>query len=210
MVATQSALPDDQREPNDAYWTPKACARACLQEAEDAARLVMPGWSPRRVLEPCVGGGAWVVAARERWPEVLIDRCDLNPSAPGLVLDHRAGEELLTGDFLRHAHPTRSPRHLYDAVIGNPPYKGDPLAWFDRAIRLAPVVTLVLRATILGSRERFGWWQENSPARVTVLTPRPLWEGPGARPTTDTVDSVLITWVHGHEGPAHMGWRIWR
>lgn len=198
-----------ERDPLDAYWTPLACARECLREVEDVVREADPSWTPRRVLEPCVGGGAWVRACREVWPAAALDRCDLDPKAPGLALDLRKGEEPMVGDFLKLASPVHGPRHEYDAIVGNPPYKGDALAWFDRAILLAPVVALVLRATIVGSRERFGWWHENKPARVTVLTPRPLWEGPGARPTTDTVDSYLITWVHGRKADG-INWRTWR
>lgn len=180
-----------------------------MQEVESAAREYVHDWTPGKILEPCVGGGAWIRAAREQWPTAVVDRADIDGGAPGLSYDLRPAEDALQGDFLQLSHPTRSPRHMYDAVIGNPPYKGDPLAWFDRALRLAPVVAFVLRSTILGSRDRFGWWHVNPPARVTQLVPRPLWEGPGARPTTDTVESVLVTWVHGSV-QSRIAWRTWR
>src|SRR5690606_28209626 len=84
-----------------------------------------------------------------------------------------------------------------DVVLGNPPYSAELPAWVDASRAVAPVVAYLLRETVTGSLERLPWWQDRPPAWIVKVLPRPRWEGPGARASTDTCDTVLVVWVHG-------------
>lgn len=180
------SLPDEERAPFDAYYTPDRHARALLWWTWE--RLIGPRLS---VLEPSVGGGAWVRAARDVWPEATVTGMDLDPNALGL----RQVDVPLVGDFLTGPLPQH-----YQIVIGNPPYGGDLVAWIDRARSVGSIVGFLLRSTFLGSAQRLSWWRERPPSDVVIVLPRPRWEGPGARTATDTCDSVWVLWREGFQG----------
>src|SRR5262249_4139515 len=116
-------LPNDQRAPLDAYWTPLHCALACCSALQRA------GQSPDSILEPAVGGGSWARAARLVWPDADIEGNDLDPNAPGLAdVDRRS-----VGDFLERQGPG-AVRRVYNLVVGNPPYGGDVRPWVERGL----------------------------------------------------------------------------
>lgn len=187
-----------ERDPLDAYWTPFACALACCQAIVDAELDCLPPITPVHVLEPAVGGGSWVRAVRQVWPEAITHAVDLDPESPGL----RMADRQRVGDFLELRLDRR------DMVIGNPPYGGDITRWLDRSLELAPVVAYLLRSTVLGSSDRAPWWLAHPPAVVWTLSPRPRWQGPGRRPESDTCDSVLVLWVEGQTDTRHR-WLPW-
>lgn len=196
-------LPNDQRAELDAYWTPDMHARGLMRWLSrvngDVGMWGTPG--PVRVLEPAAGGGAWLRACRELWPRVELSAIDIDPKAPGLALADRAKVE----DFL--AMPTESlSSPPYSLVVGNPPYGADLVRWIDQSRRLAPVVAYLLRSTFLGAAERLSWWREHPPSDVVVVLPRPAWEGPGARESTDRVDSVFVLWREGWPGDTQLHW----
>ena len=181
MIA-QPVSPADKftRPAFDAYYTPLAVARACVDAVWHVkSRRVL------RVVEPAVGAGSWTKALRERQEGVGVVGVDIDPQAPGLDLCDVA----IVGDFLERSQSLRA-----DLVIGNPPYSGDVCRWVDASLQVAPMVAFLLRGTILGSQGRARWWRSLPPSDVFVLTSRPRWEGPGAQPSTDSVDSVLVVW----------------
>ncbi|MEO0603689.1 MAG: hypothetical protein AAF211_19785, partial [Myxococcota bacterium] len=175
----------------DACWTPDAGAAAC------ARFLDLRGLEGLRILEPAVGGGAWVRAARTVWPDSAVTGIDIDPEAPGLPGAHKAE----VGDFLTHTDET------YDLVLGNPPYASDLLLpWLDHSLKLAPVVAYLLRETITGTQTRLSWWLAHRPAFVVKICPRPKWEGPGARDTADRADTILVVWVRGQDVITEWDW----
>lgn len=184
-------LANDERAAFDAYWTPVRHAYAiCLHLRNDL------GIEPRSILEPAVGGGAWVVAARLVWPDAKIDRMDIDPAAPGLVLDLREGETAVVGDFMQADLGGE-----WDLVLGNPPYGGDLYRWILRSLEIGIGVSYLLRETFTGSQTRLRWWRnEGRPSQICKVLPRILWEGPGARDHTDHQDAVQVTW-HGRVTP---------
>lgn len=187
---------DEGREPLDAYYTPFRAARACC------AALREVGVAPvASVLEPAAGGGAWVDAAREVWPDVWVTAIDIDPAAAGL----RNADVSQVGDFLTSRWVETGE---YDLVLGNRPYHDELGDWVERGLRLAPAVAFLERGTILGSVERSAWWQTCPPSDVWVLAPRPRWEGPGAREASDTVDSVLVLWRRGMTA-TRLRWLRW-
>ena len=77
-----------ERAKLDAYYTDDRVAQAVIDEV--IPHILMAEAAPLRVLEPHVGGGAWVRALqRLRSPNITITAMDLNPEAAGLALaDH--------------------------------------------------------------------------------------------------------------------------
>jgi len=192
------ALGPGERDSLDGYWTPLEVARACVAEIDAEARWQLPRW-PRRLLEPSVGGGAWLEAAAEVWPWAERFGIDVDPDAPGLAHADLAG----VADF-RAFDPDP-----VDLILGNPPYGGDLVGWLDRSLELAPVVAYLLRGTVLGSLDRLPWWEKHPPATIWVLVPRPKWGGPGQRRASDSADSILVLWIRG-ERDTRLRWLGWR
>lgn len=178
----------------DAYWTPLALARRCVELVVD------PLHPPYTAVEPSVGGGAWVTALRAHCASgVHVRAHDVEPTAPGLAL----ADETVVGDYLTSRI---APAGL---VIGNPPYSGDIHSWVDRGLQDAPVVAYLLRSSILGSVGRRPWFEDHPPHSVYVLSPRPRWEGPGALPQTDTADPILVVWTRYPQGSTALYWAGW-
>lgn len=194
-------LPDDQRAPFDAYYTPLGHAIACLDWLQEQLQGDCPSFpEDPTIIEPSVGGGTWVQAGRLVWPQAQIDRMDLNPAAPGLT-GCRHDEDAIAGRSWLDPWPPPQRlmvRHSWDLCAGNPPYKGDIRPWLDASLERADVVAYLLRETITGTLERLSWWQSHRPAWICKVLPRPKWGGPGARDSVDFADSVLIVWIAGH------------
>lgn len=64
----------------DAYYTPEPLARAIV------ATLAGCTSNPMRILEPSSGGGAFLRAAREKWPSAYLSAIDRDPDAIGAAL----------------------------------------------------------------------------------------------------------------------------
>lgn len=202
-------LPNDERAENDAYYTP------------DATALVICRWlaeripAPRTILEPAAGGGAWVRAARQVWPDARVDRADIDGDAQGLIEDLRDEERVYHGNFRDLDLEGRA----WDLILGNPPYgceelrdeagvvllnaKGKPRrdqsrnlhAWVTRSLQYGRCVAYLLRETYTGSQKRLPWWRgEGRPATICKVLPRQNWGGPGSRDTSDLQDAVEILW----------------
>lgn len=192
------------RAANDAYWTPIRCAVACVAAvATELSRLGMEA-PPARFLEPCVGGGGWIVGVRRAWPTTLVDRIDIEPNAPGMAFDLKPDERAYVANYRHLVIPQRR----YTVTGGNPPYSGDLTGWFDLSLASSPVVFYLLRSTALGSQKRSSWWAAHPPAVIWTLVGRPHWGGPGARKETDQADSNLVLWVEGHTDTRHR-WLRW-
>ncbi len=170
------------RDTLDRYYTPLPAALACCRALREAGLSTVPS-----MLEPAVGAGAWVTAARRVWPEVYVSACDLDPAADGLAL----ADVAQVADFTDSRWVEQGD---YALVAGNRPY-ADPLQrWVDRALELAPAVAFLERGTILGSDERLAWWQANPPTHVWVLAQRPRWGGMSPHYGGDSSDTVLVLW----------------
>ncbi len=174
----------------DAYWTPPEVALACCR----AIAEVVP-FAPFAVLEPCVGGGAWVWASHQVWPRAVVDGMDIDPTSPGLTMVNARN----TGDFLTSTWPQQM---AYNMVLGNPPYDG-AVQWVEKSLRLAPVVGFLLRSTFLGSAKRHHWWKNHPPAYIWTLDGRPKWEGGNTHKSGDSCDTDLVLWIRGQTDTRH-------
>jgi hypothetical protein len=219
--APATALPNDQRAPNDGYWTPLPWARACVRwlDEHDLIRADMPDGSPgfkpgngaKSAIEPAVGGGNWVTALREVKPDWTVDRFDIDPTVPGLELDRRETEDAIPRSWLElldRPHVAKPRRWVWDLCLGNPPYRdapdGDLLRFLEVSLGRSWTCAFLLRETYTGTADRLPWWTEkHRPAWIvkTVGTgensSRPKWEGPGRRDTSDSCDTVLVVWTQG-------------
>jgi predicted RNA methylase len=101
------------RDPLDRFFTPLPLARVICQALRDRLQL-----SPRLVLEPSVGGGNFVRAARETWPGCYVFGVDIDPEAEGLELC----DEHMVADWLEFG-PGMTPAS-FDLSLGNPPFTG--------------------------------------------------------------------------------------
>ena len=140
------------RDALDRYYTPDEVAGKLVRE------LPISG----RVLEPHVGGGAFLRAMPSG---VEVTAGDIDPLAPGLTNASRC----YVGDFEAH-------RGSYDWVIGNPPYRHAE-AHVRHALTLAPDVAFLLRLAFLESRRRRPFWDEHPPYHVWILSRRPSFTG---------------------------------
>lgn len=173
----------------DRYMTPDELARALVHQLH-------PAMEPRVVLEPHVGGGAWLRAAREAWPSAYLLANDLDPEAPGLEL----GDEATIRDWSEWSGP------VPDLILGNPPFRVA-----EQHTRRALEVTgrhvvFLVRQGFLASRKRLALWQEHQPRAVIVLAERPSFTGGG----TDSADYCMVWWDKRYQGTPTLHWLSWR
>ncbi len=160
------------RNKDDSYYTPDALALECCRVL---ARDVV-GTSPRCILEPSSGGGAFVRAADTTWPAAEIAAVDVNP-----------------GQWVQYVMPFESyPITDFDLIVGNPPYL---LA--EQHIRLAMsklerggVLAFLLRVNFLGSRARAALWKDHPISSFYVIRPRPSFTGG----QSDATEYALFVW----------------
>lgn len=119
-VAFEQAQDPDDRTRRGAWFTPAPVARLLV----DRALVAWPGSRPPRVvLDPSVGGGAFLLAAHERLPDARLVGVDIDAGAVAVTREAlaRAGATdvaLVHGDGL---DPSSCPEAV-DLVVGNPPF----------------------------------------------------------------------------------------
>jgi len=141
----------------DRCYTPSSLAEAIVE------RVYV---FPRRIVEPSVGGGAFVRAARAKWPEVEVVGVDLDPEATGLALCDRP----IRGDYLDVLPDLED----VDLVIGNLPF-GVSLDHVRETRARLPGAHLVavLPWAYPGVRRWADYLAADPPASVTPILGRP-------------------------------------
>ena len=152
-------------------------------------------------MEPSAGEGAIIRAVNARRADVAWSAIELREEAiPLLTLAVAAGGR--SGAVDRDDFLTAAPRYAHverhDVVCGNPPY-ADALAHVVQALRVAPVVALLLRLNFLGSKKRRDFWARH-PADVYVLSERPSFDGEG----TDATEYAWFVWGQCGAGPGRI------
>jgi ParB-like chromosome segregation protein Spo0J len=198
LEASDAPLPNDERAPFDAYWTPDRVTLACVRWLLEHVDLP----EDFTAIESAVGGGGWVRAFRKLAPRAVVDRMDLDPKAPGLAGARRGIEQSWGGRSWLDPLPDHkyTKRLEWDLCAGNRPYNLPLAPWLDLSLERARVVAYLERMTILGDnidQGRLDWFLAHRPAWIAGVEPRPKWEGPGARPQADQVGSVLLVWIRG-------------
>lgn len=91
------------------FYTPLPVARAIVATIDQ--ELNKP---PEHILEPSVGGGAFVIAACERWPDAHVTGIDIDRDAPGLGY--------CNSTFINDFESLAIVGPAFDLVLGNPPF----------------------------------------------------------------------------------------
>lgn len=176
------------QDPLERWYTPEAMAAVCWRWLLGSGLLVNP--MPKqpwvlRLLEPCVGGGAWLtgleVAAVQR-PEVAPARawtiCDLDPEAPGLKLWRQRTEEAVVGDVTTLDFFGGG----FDVAISNPPNSRalDVIMACLEVVRPGGLVVMLMPANWMAAKRRRAWLKMYPPEVVAWAPWRPSFEGPAA------------------------------
>lgn len=170
--------PTAGRDHLDRYYTPDGVARACVATVPDLGARV----HRLEILEPSCGGGAFLRAIRQRWPDSLVVGLDVDPEAPGFVEVAECGQPQHC-DFLDFPHSV-------DLVLGNPPFKHAE-QHVRHALKLARVgVGFLLRLAFLESEARIPFWREFPASKVAILSRRPSFTGGG----TDSAAYAFFWW----------------
>lgn len=166
----------------DRYYTPSWCVDLFVEH-------VLPVFdSPKRILEPSAGDGAFVLALRRSFPGSLITAIDIDPSVgPWSDADISYG-----GDFLDSALPA------VDLSVGNPPYSFAE-AFCRECLRLGPNLCFLLRLAFYCSGERTEFFQKFPPSIVFALPNRPRFRLD--KKSGDSSDYGFFCWISGFEAP---------
>lgn len=152
---------------NDAYYTPDDVAEACV----NVLLPIKPSW----ILEPSVGNGAFVRAARKRWPSAHVTGVDVDRNAAGLA----ECQQSAIHDFMESGPTPFLGGPRYDLILGNPPYV-EAEEHVRHALSLKPHwCAFLLRLGFLESCKRKPFWDEHRPASVYALRRRPSFTGGG-------------------------------
>ena len=167
------------RIPLDAYYTDERVAWAALSEA--MRHILIMDDPPLRVMEPHVGGGAWIKAfKRFNNPKIKYTAMDLNPEAEGLAL---ADYKMPGGDFLQFAEDWTDERKPYDIVMGNPPFSENGIVvahkHIEAARKVGRWVIMLTRVGLFTALSRRKWSTQFQPLLTYDLAPRPSFTGRG-------------------------------
>lgn len=179
-----------------------------------AAQIVALLPEPKVVVEPSIGGGAFISALQDRWghrPKYY--GVDIDPAAPGFQLcdGYAVGDWLVLAEKLEQLTDVRP-----DLVIGNPPFgrhvegkkRPEPVALqhVERALALTTrYVAFYLRLGFLASEDRAPLFEAYPPRLVIVLQGRPSFTGDGK---SDRYDGCVLVWDKENTGKTDIIW--WR
>lgn len=145
----------------EAVYTPDWLARAVVE--------LLPWHGIETVLEPHVGGGAFVRAIEELEPGVFVRTMDADPGAPRT---YSGAWPHQVGDFLTDVAYSGL---IFDRVIGNPPFS-DAEQHVLRALVLADEVAFLMPVSRMETPTRSAFYAE-APLRRLYLFSRRVWEG---------------------------------
>ena len=167
------------RKPADLYPTPVDCTYSLLPHIAP----LLP--AKAKVWEPACADGQMVKPLQEFGYNVMAT--DLRPE----VKCGKGGVDFLGPDTSYH-------KQNYDAVITNPPFKAAD-QFIRRALEVAPVVVMLLKAQYWNTRNRKALFRETRPCMELNLTWRPAFLAQ-ERGNSPLMDCMWVVWVRGHEG----------
>jgi hypothetical protein len=154
--------------------------------------------SPRFILEPSAGQGAFVGPLRRRFPKAKIVAMDLDDG----VGPWKGATDSLHGDF--RSRDTNGPIGQYikdagipyfDLIVCNPPFK-QYLDFMDVAITVAENVAFLVPLSFLSSSDRSKFYGLCQPTHVFILPNRPFFATPvdGMPNKSDRSDYCWVCW----------------
>lgn len=175
------------RRPGDTYYTPDALAEVLVGVLDLGGDEV--------IVEPHVGGGAFVRALHRNLHTGRMIGIDIDPSAPGLGYC----SESRVADFLA-VEPFAA-----DWLVGNPPY-GAAEEHIRHALSWGCNVGMLLRLAILESSGRVPLWTDHPASEVYVLAQRPSFTGG----KTDSCAYGWFVWRRDWTAPTALRVLSWR
>lgn len=176
------------RKPADLYPTPADCTYSLIPHIVD----FVPYGS--RILEPACADGQLSKALEKYGYQV--DSFDLRPD----VLYGTGGVDFLDpqNQFkIIEQHKGFEVRLEYDAVITNPPFVVAD-AFIRKALEIAPVVVMLLKAQYWNTANRKKLFRETKPWRELNLTWRPAFLE-AERGKSPLMDCMWVVWQRGHD-----------
>lgn len=185
MVSEATTKPRAERRPLDQYDTPDALALACCKALRE--NLIA---EPLRILEPSCGGGSFLRAVNQTWPEADLFGGDVEPrcEGPGRVIRcDFLDSDLLFGNAL---------------LLGNPPFAlaEEFVRRAFECVREGGVVAFLLRLSFLAGRGRAALYREHPLAALWPIAGRPSFTGGG----TDSSEYGLFAWRKGSREPGRI------
>lgn len=168
------------RKPADLYPTPADCTYSLLPHIAH----LLP--HDAYILEPACADGQMVRPLQEFG--YVVDGFDLRPEVKGGV----GGV-----DFLDRMNGTFEDG-VYDGVITNPPFTIAE-EFIRRALELAPVAVMLLKAQYWNTKGRKKLFRETRPLMELNLTWRPAFLE-AERGKSPLMDCMWVVWVRGHQG----------
>lgn len=175
--AIAEAMKKWARKPADLYPTPVDCTYSLLPHIAD---LLPPDAT---VLEPACADGQMVRPLQEFGYTVIAT--DLRPDVTG----GHGGIDFLDKDYQFSK---------VDAVITNPPFAAAE-QFIRRALEVAPVAVMLLKAQYWNTKGRKKLFRETRPYKELNLTWRPAFLE-AERGKSPLMDCMWVVWVRGHEG----------
>lgn len=179
-----SSTTGKNREKLDRYYTPDDLADKLVHHL---SYEIVPELEPHDVLEPSVGGGAFVRATQRHFgghPECI--GVDPDPDALGFSWCS-AWVRSTFEDFDEPGH--------FDLIVGNPPFR-HAQAHIEKGLSLlAPggVLAFLLRLAMTEGKGRAAFWRDAPLRHITVLAERPSFTGGGT-------DSCAYGWFVFQQG----------
>lgn len=110
------------RRANGIYFTPSWLVQRVLDAVAPHVH------APLAVVDPACGAGAFLAAARERFPKASLFGCELSPESAAECRARVPDAHVVEGDALRGAQWPRAlkriPEGAFELWVGNPPYNG--------------------------------------------------------------------------------------
>lgn len=189
----------EDRTPLDAYMTPLELAEAICE------RLYRAAAPPGEIVEPSAGRGAFVRAARARWPDAHLTAVEIDFARRAELLEAGA-HQVLVEDWaglarsFANAQPEDGPTRL---IVGNPPFRQAQahveagLEWLRDGDRIA----FLLRINFLGADKRVSFWRRPGLEWMAPIAPRPSFGlNKHGKPGSDGTEYGLFCWRKGYRG----------
>lgn len=152
--------------------------------------------TPKYVLDPGAGAGAWGEEVHRRWPGAHLYGAEAQ-----MLPAHPDYGSWVHGDFADY-----EPEVRFDLVVGNPPY-AHAESFVRRSLSFCNpggVVAFLLRLAFLeGQARRDGLFTEHPPYEVSVCSKRPSFTGDGK---TNATAFAMIYWTPNFRGETRLSW----
>ena len=190
-----------ERDPLDRYYTPAAWVDAVLGRWD--AYLTGPH-SPKTILEPSIGAGAWSAGLRRVGYRGKIVGVDLDPDVRPEGVD-----TMVFGDFAAVGEAVIA-EHQPALIIGNLPYR-DQDRILEHLFAARCSISLLTRTCWLQSVRVRRLIDLRRPTQILLATGRLAFDGPGiTRKTTDAADYCQVSWRPSPMPSTSVDWLDWK